>query len=602
MTKKAIVVAVVGLVLAIAAPSFAQGPFADVPVDHWAYEAVSQLQSDGIVIGYPDGTFSGKRAMTRYEFALALSRAIPVIADRAKSPSTPSGAPGVSKAEVQQMIDDNKPKPTNSADVDSLKKLVNEFKDELSGMGVDLDALKRDVASLEERVAAIEAEMKRLKITTKLNFFAVGDSVDMDKAATTYDKDSRPLAKDNNLLKNLAMVRDADIIFSYDAGGAKAKIVLNEGNYLNYLTGTLPNVTLNGEPRTMPGGKDYSDSMSLFLAYGEIPLLGSDFTVGRFPIQFTKWTLKKYDVDTYTENWKTDEGNYIIDGGKAAWTWGGVNVLAFAGKNNTLYNYDARPFDTSVGNFTVGNSLQSAGVHVGFGLGPAAKVGLTYISTGSSDTSVYDKADIWGADVDWQVSSVKINGNYTKSITSGTKQKVDKKNAAWDINADIGWLSAGYKEIGVNFSAPGDWARIGQWQNPVNIKGPEVGLKHAFGDRWALSAYGGWFKNKDTSGEIDTAGNPTGALTPFKVQQYKFGATFQTSEKGSLGLDGEWVRWDPQGAVRKAKESYYTLSYNHAVTDNTKLRLLYQIVDFKGEFAADDYKGDVAVAQVSMDF
>src|ERR1700760_4487650 len=60
-----------------AVPVFAQGtggPFADVPPDHWAYKAVDTLQKDGIVIGYPDGTYGGKRAMTRYEVAVAIAR------------------------------------------------------------------------------------------------------------------------------------------------------------------------------------------------------------------------------------------------------------------------------------------------------------------------------------------------------------------------------------------------------------------------------------------------------------------------------------------------------------------------------------------------
>jgi hypothetical protein len=50
------------------------GPFADVPTTHWAYDAVQQLAQRGVFTGYPDGTFSGKRALTRYEFAVALQR------------------------------------------------------------------------------------------------------------------------------------------------------------------------------------------------------------------------------------------------------------------------------------------------------------------------------------------------------------------------------------------------------------------------------------------------------------------------------------------------------------------------------------------------
>ena len=50
--------------------------FPDVPENHWAYNMVQDLAYKGIVVGYPDGNFSGDRTLTRYEFAVALDRAI----------------------------------------------------------------------------------------------------------------------------------------------------------------------------------------------------------------------------------------------------------------------------------------------------------------------------------------------------------------------------------------------------------------------------------------------------------------------------------------------------------------------------------------------
>ena len=50
--------------------------FPDVPTNHWAYEAVSDLSRRGLVEGYPDGTFGGDRMLTRYEFAQIVYRAI----------------------------------------------------------------------------------------------------------------------------------------------------------------------------------------------------------------------------------------------------------------------------------------------------------------------------------------------------------------------------------------------------------------------------------------------------------------------------------------------------------------------------------------------
>lgn len=50
--------------------------FPDVPNNHWAYAAVSDLSRRGLVEGYPDGTFGGDRMLTRYEFAQIVYRAI----------------------------------------------------------------------------------------------------------------------------------------------------------------------------------------------------------------------------------------------------------------------------------------------------------------------------------------------------------------------------------------------------------------------------------------------------------------------------------------------------------------------------------------------
>ena len=124
MKKFAAVVAVAVLV-AFAAPVFAAtNPFMDVPMNHWAYDAIGQLAAHGILSGYPDGTYKGKQPTTRYEMASALARALAVV--------------DMTKASKQ--------------DVEMLKKLVMEFKDELDALGVKVDALDKRVAVLEDRL------------------------------------------------------------------------------------------------------------------------------------------------------------------------------------------------------------------------------------------------------------------------------------------------------------------------------------------------------------------------------------------------------------------------------------------------------------------
>src|SRR5918911_1726163 len=113
--------------------AYAQGPFADVPTDHWAYDAVNQLQQQGIFTGYPDGTFGGKRAMTRYEFAVALQRAINFLMGQ------PHGGP-----DLTDRVNALEGRVNNlQGAVDNLNRLVNEFRDTLAQLGTNVDQLRR---------------------------------------------------------------------------------------------------------------------------------------------------------------------------------------------------------------------------------------------------------------------------------------------------------------------------------------------------------------------------------------------------------------------------------------------------------------------------
>jgi hypothetical protein len=58
--------------LALGAAAFGQAP-PDVPANHWAAKAVTDLYQIGILRGYPDGLFRGSRPATRYEMAQAIS-------------------------------------------------------------------------------------------------------------------------------------------------------------------------------------------------------------------------------------------------------------------------------------------------------------------------------------------------------------------------------------------------------------------------------------------------------------------------------------------------------------------------------------------------
>ena len=116
--KKTLVSALTAaLVVGAASTTFAAAnPFSDVPADHWAYDAVSQLAADGVIEGYGDTTFQGDKNITRYEMAQMVAKAM------AKSNTG----------------------NVNGADKALIDKLAAEFSDELNNLGVRVSNLERN--------------------------------------------------------------------------------------------------------------------------------------------------------------------------------------------------------------------------------------------------------------------------------------------------------------------------------------------------------------------------------------------------------------------------------------------------------------------------
>ena len=72
--KKYVAVLAATAVLGVTS-AFAAHPFSDVTAQDWAYQAVERLAAEGVIEGYPDGTFKGQRNITRYEMAQMIARA-----------------------------------------------------------------------------------------------------------------------------------------------------------------------------------------------------------------------------------------------------------------------------------------------------------------------------------------------------------------------------------------------------------------------------------------------------------------------------------------------------------------------------------------------
>lgn len=120
----------------------------DVKATEWAYEALRSLvERYGVIVGYPDRTFRGNRALTRWEFAAGLNAAINAI---------------------ERLLQENV--AVLKEDIETLKRLAQEYKTELAALGARVDNLEGRVAFLEDH---------QFSTTTKLGgqvIFAIADA------------------------------------------------------------------------------------------------------------------------------------------------------------------------------------------------------------------------------------------------------------------------------------------------------------------------------------------------------------------------------------------------------------------------------------------
>jgi hypothetical protein len=105
--------------------------FPDVPDVHWARDAVADLAAKGILEGYPDGTFKGDRAATRWELAISIQRLL-----------------GKMEAEHASFA--------TKADLETIRVLAGQLKDEIEALGVSLTRLEQQIAAVDTRVTDLE--------------------------------------------------------------------------------------------------------------------------------------------------------------------------------------------------------------------------------------------------------------------------------------------------------------------------------------------------------------------------------------------------------------------------------------------------------------
>ena len=221
MKKILALAAVAALTAGVSA--YAANPFSDVTADDWAYQAVSDLSAQGVVEGYPDGTFKGERNMTRYELAQIVARLM---------------------AKEDQL---------NAEQQATLDKLAGEYADELANLGVRVSNLEKKVGNISWSGDA------RMRYINK---------------AKTNDKDAwdgrlRLTVKGQVNDSTYAQGRIATNMYFKDADKDDGNTTM-ERLFVNHNFGEKTSVVLGRQDLTVFGGLEYDDAFDgAKLAYSD---------------------------------------------------------------------------------------------------------------------------------------------------------------------------------------------------------------------------------------------------------------------------------------------------------------------------------------------
>ncbi|MBW6454800.1 MAG: S-layer homology domain-containing protein [Trueperaceae bacterium] len=131
--------------------------FPDIPEGHWAGDAVEEIADLGIVIGFPDGTFRGNEAFTRYQSALVISRLLAVI------DANMDAELGALRGAMQSMAADLAAQGVRLAAAESAIAAISDTLDVHAGLvGANADGVAANAAGVAANAAGVAANAARI--------------------------------------------------------------------------------------------------------------------------------------------------------------------------------------------------------------------------------------------------------------------------------------------------------------------------------------------------------------------------------------------------------------------------------------------------------
>lgn len=629
-----------GLVLTLGAmtSAIAQDNFPDVPENHWAFEALARMKQNGLLVGYPDGLFRGPRPATRYEMAVAIHATYMHLKNITEN--------------LQTQIDELKKRPTgggpaddhtaiNAAltslrndvngmkgwgdDIANLKRMASTFEKELASMGVDMEAMKKDMASLNDRVTKLEKNALPITIHGDANLLMMAGGSTSNRFGIGVDGQIFGANGPNavGMENDFSVFHEAHFkIAGTNETGPKWWAVMSIGNLLGSPTYGSMSQTAAGMNHNDEGNTDIV--FDRFAVEFDTSLIGQGFNakVGRLGYKISPYLYQRPDTTPYYKNEHWDNKEWTMDGGIFGFNFGSAKLNAFVGRNDgrrSTGGIDINPMMVGrVGpQFVVGGPRptglaggvvqvdQTLGFNLNVPLGEKGGLDLAYLLHGSRQTAL-NRAHVFGGELNWDFGMVKFNAGYAQSnVFAGNTSVVTKQNAAWHAGfgyeAEKWGLNVGFREIQPRFASAGDWGRIGMWWNPSDIKGFNAKAHFDVSENMSLWASGQWYSGLGKAGA-------SGMGTADKVNSLKVGLDYKVNESWNAMLGFENVEWNlgTLGALNgKPKERWYNIGLGYGMSENAKLSLLWQISDYDGKATpgfAGRFTGNLLTTQLSIKF
>jgi hypothetical protein len=489
------------LSLVVVVPAMAQDNFPDVPDNHWAYDALKRMKSEGLLVGYPDGLFRGNRPATRYELAVAvhatyvhlrnmidnLNSQIMAIQDQMKNTASQSDLANLRSAleALQNQVN------AQGQDIADLKKMAQTFEKELASLGVDVQQMKKDLGDLADRVTDLENRLP-VDISGSVDWVMMAAHGDDDFGGLYgVSVDGRPTGvgrggysgQEVDMTRDLTMMHEAALtLTSAKKTGPKFRLTTVIGNMLNgsslFDIAGVNGAGMGNQSFGATGAPFGEANEDLYVQNASVMFdtsvygLGFGVEAGRFGYKAGPYIMQRPDTSPYYANDRWDNGEWSIDGALLGFSFGNAKVNVVMGRttspaagffgnpasNTSIGAVALQPLEagrTSIGSVFPGGTRpigvnygelpidQMLGVTASLPLMKDGALNLAYLwldsntPIGTADGPA-NRTAVFGGDAHFSFGNFLVNAGYSQSnLMYNDSARVDEDNAAWYANIGL---------------------------------------------------------------------------------------------------------------------------------------------------------------------